>query len=66
MSKTFYLLVCRECGNGRLVMPFGSAAERGEWAAEHTRATGHDSWFVRDEIRPSAGSGAGSDLDADG
>ena len=42
----FYLLVCRECGNGDLVMPFGSAAERGKWAAEHTKATGHDRWFV--------------------
>lgn len=45
-TETFYLLVCRECGSGDLVMPFGSPAERGKWAAAHTRATGHDRWFV--------------------
>lgn len=48
MSGTFYLLVCRDCGDGDLVMPFDSAAERGKWAAGHTRATGHERWFVRD------------------
>jgi hypothetical protein len=26
-TQTFYLLVCRECGDGDLVMPFGSAEE---------------------------------------
>jgi hypothetical protein len=45
---TVFVLVCRECGNGDLVMPFSSAAERGRWAAEHTRGTGHDRWFVKD------------------
>jgi hypothetical protein len=45
-ARTFYLLVCRECGNGDLVMPFDSPAERGKWAAAHTRGTGHDRWFV--------------------
>lgn len=49
--RTFYLLVCQECGNGDLVMPFGSAAERGHWAAEHTRGTGHDCWRVHDHVR---------------
>jgi hypothetical protein len=44
----FYLLVCRECGNGDLVMPFTSPAGRGKWAGEHTRGTGHDRWFVTD------------------
>lgn len=50
MSALFYLLACRECGDPErpLVMPFGSAAERGGWAAEHTRATGHDRWWVKD------------------
>jgi hypothetical protein len=42
----FYLLVCRDCGDGDLVMPFDSPAERGKWAAAHTGATGHDRWFV--------------------
>jgi hypothetical protein len=45
-ARTFYLLVCRECGDGDLVMPFGSPAERGKWAGAHTRGTGHDRWFV--------------------
>ena len=45
-SETFYLLVCRDCGDGDLVMPFDSPAERGKWAAAHTGATGHDRWFV--------------------
>lgn len=47
-SGVFYLLVCRECGNGDLVMPFGSQEERGKWAGAHTRGTGHDRWFVTD------------------
>ena len=45
-AQKFYLLVCRECGNGDLVMPFGSPGERGKWAGAHTRGTGHDRWFV--------------------
>ena len=51
MSETFYVLVCRDCGNGDLPMPFSSPAERGKWAAEHTRRTGHDRWFVTEETR---------------
>lgn len=51
IPETFYLLVCRDCGNGELVMPFGSAEERGKWAAAHTRATGHDQWWVKDVTR---------------
>lgn len=49
--KTFYLLVCLECGDPErpLPIPFGSPAERGKWAAEHTRGTGHDRWLVKDE-----------------
>jgi hypothetical protein len=44
----FYLLVCRECGDGDLIMPFGSAEERGKWAGAHTSGTGHDRWWVQD------------------
>lgn len=43
----FYVLVCREC-RPVLPIPFESAEERGRWAAEHTRGTGHDQWFVKD------------------
>jgi hypothetical protein len=42
----FYLLICRECDDGDLVMPFDSPALRGRWATEHTRGTRHDRWFV--------------------
>jgi hypothetical protein len=50
----FYLLVCRACGDlddDPLVLPFESAEARGRWAAEHTRGTGHDRWYVEDENR---------------
>ena len=43
-------LVCRSCGDGHLVRPFGSAAERDEWMADHTRDTGHDWWRLADTI----------------
>lgn len=44
---TFHVLICKECSpDGDLQMPFTSQEERGRWAAEHTRGTGHDSWFV--------------------
>ena len=47
----FYVLACRDCGDPDrpLIMPFGSPAERGKWASGHTRATGHDRWFVADQ-----------------
>lgn len=45
-KRLFYLLICRECGDGDLVMPFDSPAERGKWAAAHTAGTGHQRWFV--------------------
>jgi hypothetical protein len=45
-ERVFYLLICRECGNGDLVMPFSSPAGRGKWAAGHTAGTGHQRWFV--------------------
>jgi hypothetical protein len=50
-TGTFYHLVCWECGNGDLVMPFDSPAERGKWAGAHTRGTGHDRWFVTESDR---------------
>ena len=50
-GAVFYLLICRECGNGDLVMPFDSPAERGKWAGAHTRGTGHDRWFVTESDR---------------
>jgi hypothetical protein len=53
-KRTFYLLVCRQCGDPErsLPIPFDSPAERGKWAAEHTSGTGHDRWIVRDEQGP--------------
>lgn len=53
-DQTFYLLSCLECddeGGGPLILPFDSAEGRGKWAAAHTRGTGHDRWFVKDEKR---------------
>jgi hypothetical protein len=52
-AETFYLLACRDCGDPErpLAMPFGSAAERGKWASEHTQATGHDRWWVKYAVR---------------
>lgn len=54
MKRTFYLLVCRACGDGDLTLPFGSAEERGKWAAAHTKGTGHDVWRVWDKTRDEA------------
>lgn len=50
---TFYLLVCLECGDpdDQLIMPFDSPDARGKWATAHTRGTGHDRWWVKDEER---------------
>jgi hypothetical protein len=50
-TEIFYVLVCYQCSDPErpLPLPFYSAAERGKWAAEHTRATGHDRWFVADQ-----------------
>jgi hypothetical protein len=45
----WYLLWCRECDPGLTAeFPFRSAEDRGKWAGEHTRGTGHDKWFVLD------------------
>lgn len=54
--RTWYLLWCLECappddlGNARIgcEMPFPSAEDRGRWAGQHTRGTGHDQWHVID------------------
>lgn len=54
-ARVSYLLNCLECDarcRRPLAMPFGSPAERGKWASEHTRGTGHNRWLVRDEPRP--------------
>jgi hypothetical protein len=50
----FYVLACRECGSPEhpLPMPFGSPAERGRRASEHTAATGHGHWIVLDQPEP--------------
>jgi hypothetical protein len=51
-QDVLYLLVCRECTpEDPLVMPFSSAADRGKWAAQHRRGTGHNRWWVKDEPR---------------
>lgn len=46
------ILICRICADepphGPLVQPFASAAERGRWAGQHRRGTGHDAWFCAD------------------
>lgn len=54
MAETFYLLVCRECGDpddDPVILPFKSAEDRGKWATAHTKGTGHDRWYVKDEER---------------
>ena len=56
-SPFWHVLVCRQCGNGDLPMPFGSPAERGKWASEHTARTGHDNWLVLDQPRVQDDSG---------
>ena len=50
MNDTLYLLVCRICDRDQepWIIPFSSPAERGKWAATHTRGTGHDQWWVHD------------------
>lgn len=48
-SEKFYVLVCRDCGDGDLPMPFTSQAERGKWASEHTSGTGHRRWYVTEQ-----------------
>jgi hypothetical protein len=54
--RIFYVLVCRECGDGDLPMPFDSPVARGRWASEHTKGTGHDRWFVVDQPAQEGGS----------
>jgi hypothetical protein len=45
---TYYVLVCLDCADD-LPIPFTTPDDRGEWAAKHTAATGHDRWFVTDQ-----------------
>jgi hypothetical protein len=67
-GKIFYVLVCLRCGDPEhsLPMPFESAAARGKWAAEHTRATGHDKWLVLDQPETAELSAAGRNRPARG
>lgn len=48
-----YILFCRVC-DPALANPalHPNSADRGRWAAAHTRATGHNSWLVRDLTVP--------------
>jgi hypothetical protein len=50
---TFYILVCLDCGDGETLSPlvFETPAERGGWAAAHTRGTGHQRWIIKDQPR---------------
>lgn len=51
---TWYTIVCRECNpdpEDMLIMPFETAQARGEWAAAHTKGSGHDRWLVLDQPR---------------
>lgn len=48
-QRMAYVLVCRQCGDGDLPMPFESPAARGHWASEHTKGTSHNWWFVEDQ-----------------
>lgn len=49
----WHMLICLECDGDDpdhwLPMPFTSPAERGQWAAAHSNATGHDVWYVYDQ-----------------
>lgn len=48
---TFYVLICRDCGDGdaAIPMPFETPEARGEWAAAHTKGTGHERFLVLDQ-----------------
>jgi len=52
-QRVYYVLVCRDCGDGdqALPIPFETPQARGQWAAAHTRGTGHDRWLVLDQQR---------------
>jgi hypothetical protein len=55
-AEVVYVLACLLCGDQDhpSLMPFDSPGERSHWAGRHTRATGHDRWFVIDQ--PASGS----------
>lgn len=54
MSEKWYVLYCRQCDEDSypMAIPFASARERGQWATEHTKGTGHNRWIVVDEPKP--------------
>ncbi len=54
------IIVCRTCSTDAdmiALVPFASWRERGKWASEHTRGTGHrrwlclDGWVSHEEVR---------------
>ena len=45
------IIVCRTCSTDAdmvALIPFASWSDRGKWASEHTRGTGHASWLCLD------------------
>lgn len=52
-GEVWYVIICRECNDIEdpvvVVMPFESPEERGKWAADHRRSTGHNRWYVVDQ-----------------
>lgn len=55
MSDVWYVLVCLVCDpDSDAPMPFGSAEERGKWAAAHKVGTGHEHWLVADQPKAAA------------
>jgi hypothetical protein len=52
-TKVFYLLECSACtaDSFALIMPFGTAEKRVEWAREHTAGTGHTEYLLAEESR---------------
>jgi hypothetical protein len=53
MDTTYYVLVCQPCGDlkGKITpIPFLSAKSRERWANTHTKGTGHDRWWTKDQM----------------
>lgn len=44
MANDKCVLVCRVCTDF-VVLPFYTQQDRGHWAAEHRKTTGHNWWF---------------------
>ncbi len=42
-----YIIICRECDPDlEAPIPFSEQRERGKYVDEHTKGTGHNSWFI--------------------